>query len=116
MQPGLFCSTTANFLKVNHLAMTLLARATTYCRSVAVFFFPWYPAMMLAVEASNVIDLRLWKIARGGQEAATESHLMVKEKINALFEAGSVLADGGNPATVIALYRKHVAANAARLR
>ena len=60
-----------------------------------MFFFPWYPAMMLAVEASNVIDLRLWKIARGGQEAATESHLMVKEKIDALFEAGSVLADGG---------------------
>ena len=88
-----------------------------------MFFFPWYPAMMLAVEASNVIDLRLWKIARGGQEAATESHLMVteshlmvKEKIDALFEVGSVLADGGNPATVIALYRKHVAANAARLR
>lgn len=80
-----------------------------------MFFFPWYPAMMLAVEASNVIDLRLWKIARGGQEAATESHLMIKEKIDALFEAGSVLVDGGNPESVIDMYRKHVAANAARL-
>jgi hypothetical protein len=80
-----------------------------------VFFFPWYPAAMLAVEASNVIDLRLWKIARGGHEAATESHLMVKEKIEALFEAGTTLAYGGNPAAVIDMYRKHVAANAARL-
>ncbi len=80
-----------------------------------MLFFPWYPAMMLAVEASNVIDMRLWKIARGGHEAATESHLMVKEKIDALFEARSVLVGGGNPAAVIDMYRKHVAANAARL-
>jgi hypothetical protein len=80
-----------------------------------VLFFPWYPAMMLAFEASNVIDMRLWKIARGGHEAATESQLMVREKVDALFEAGSVLVKGGNPATVIDMYRKHVAANAARL-
>jgi hypothetical protein len=105
----------SHLLKVNHLAMTLLAVATSHCRSAAVFFFPWYPALMLAFESSNVIDLRLWKIARGGQRAATESHLMVKEKIDALFEAGSVLVEGGNPATVIDMYRKHVAANAARL-
>ena len=78
-------------------------------------FFFWYPATMLVFEASNVIDLRLWKLARGGHGAAAESHLMVKEKIDALFEAGSVLADGGNPAAVIDMYRKHVAANAARL-
>jgi hypothetical protein len=71
--------------------------------------------MMLVFEASNVIDLRLWKLARGGQGAAAENHLMVKEKIDALFEAGSVLADGGNPADVIHMYRRHVAANAARL-
>jgi hypothetical protein len=80
-----------------------------------VIFFPWYPAMMLAVEAGNVIDLRLWKIAQGGHEAANESHLMVKEKLDALFEAGLVLIEGGNPAAVIDMYRKHVAANAARL-
>jgi hypothetical protein len=80
-----------------------------------VLFFPWYPAVMLAFEASNVIDLRLWKIAGGGHGAATEGHLMVKEKIDALFEAGSVLVDSGNPAAVIEIYRKHVAANAVRL-
>ena len=78
-------------------------------------FYPWYPAMMLAFEASNVIDLRLWKIARGGEEGAAESHLMVKEKVDALFEAGSVLVAGGSPAQIIDMYRKHVAANAMRL-
>lgn len=78
-------------------------------------FYPWYPAMMLAFEASNVIDLRLWKIARGGEEGAAESHLMVKEKVDALFEAGSVLVAGGSPAQIIDMYRKHVAANALRL-
>ena len=82
----------------------------------AMFVYPWYPVMMLAFEAGNVIDLRLWKIARGGAEGAAESHLMVKEKVDALFEAGSVVVSGGSPAQVIDLYRKHVAANALRLK
>ena len=81
-----------------------------------MFSFPWYPAVMLAFESSNVIDLRLCKIAHGGSDAAAESHLMVKEKIDALIEAGTVLIEGGNSAAVIDMYRKHVAANAARLR
>lgn len=80
-----------------------------------MIFFPWYPAVMLAMESSNVIELRLRKIARGGQAAATEGHLMVKEKIDALFEAGTVLIKSGSPAAVIDMYRQHVAANAARL-
>ncbi len=61
-----------------------------------MLFHPWYPAMMLAVEASNVVDLRLWEIARGGTDAVVESRLMVKEKVDALFEAGSVGAKGGS--------------------
>lgn len=80
-----------------------------------MFVYPWYPAMMLALEAGKVIDLRLWKIARGGLEGLAESHLMVNEKVNALFEASSVLVTGGSPAAVIDMYRKHVAANALRL-
>ena len=78
-------------------------------------FFPLIPAMMLAFEAGNVIDLRLWKIAGGGAAAAAESPLMIKEKIEALFEAGTLLSAGGSPAQIIGMYRKHVAANAARL-
>jgi hypothetical protein len=81
-----------------------------------MFFCPWYPAMMLALEASNVIDLRLSKLACGGAEGIAEGRLMVEEKLDALFEAGSILARGGSPSHVIDLYRKHVAANALRLK
>ena len=80
-----------------------------------MFFYPWYPVMMLALEVSSVIDLRLWKLARGGAEGVAEGRLMVEEKLAALFEAGSVLARGGSSDHVIDLYRKHVAANALRL-
>jgi hypothetical protein len=80
-----------------------------------MFFYPWYPAMMLAFEAGSVIDMHLWKIARGGGAGAAESHLMISEKIDALFEAGSVLVGGGSSAQIIEMYRRHVAANAARL-
>jgi hypothetical protein len=80
-----------------------------------MFVNPWYPAIMLAFEAGNVIDIRLRKIALGGIEGADESLLMIKEKLDAAFEVGSVLMRGGNPSHVIDIYRKHVAANAVRL-
>lgn len=82
----------------------------------AMFFPSAIPAMMLAFEAGNVIDLRLRKIAGGGAEAAAESHLMIREKIEALFEAGVLLTAGGTSEQIIDMYRKHVAANAVRLR
>lgn len=80
-----------------------------------MFFYPWYPALMLAVESNNVIDIRLKKIACGEVNAAKETRLMVSEKIGAAIEAGSMLMSGRNPAAVIDLYRRQVAANAARL-
>ena len=81
-----------------------------------MFFYPWYSALMLAAEARAVIDKRLWKIAQGGVEGAAESHLMIQEKVAALFEAGSVLFAGGSSTELIDMYRKHVAANARRLQ
>ena len=54
-----------------------------------MLFYSWYPAVMLAFEAGSVIDMRLRKIARGGEQGASESRLMVMEKVDALFEAGS---------------------------
>jgi len=81
-----------------------------------MFFYPWYSAMMLAFEAGTVIDQRLWKIAKGGAEGAAESHLMVQEKVDALFQAGSLLFAGGSSSQVINMYRTHVAANALRLQ
>ena len=80
-----------------------------------MLFYPWYPAMMLAVEANNVIDIRLKRIATGGVDAATEVHLMVSEKIGAALEAGSMLMRGESSSEIINFYRKHVAANAQRL-
>jgi hypothetical protein len=70
---------------------------------------------MLAVESNNVIDIRLRSIATGKVNAEEETRLMVSEKIDAALEAGSMLAKGRRPVEVIDLYRKHVAANAARL-
>ena len=80
-----------------------------------MFFYPWYPALMLAVESNNVIDIRLRSIATGKVNAKEETRLMVSEKIDAALEGGSMLVNGRRPAEVIDLYRKHVAANAARL-
>lgn len=80
-----------------------------------MFPYPWYPALMLALEAGNVIEKRLWKIAQGGADGAAESVLMVKEKVDVLFEAGFVLVGGGSSAEVIDMFRRHVAANAMRL-
>ena len=34
----------------------------------AMLFYSWYPAVMLAFEAGSVIDMRLRKIARGGEQ------------------------------------------------
>ena len=80
-----------------------------------MLFYPWYPAMMLAVEANNVIDIRLKRIATGGVDAATETCLMFSEKIGAALEAGSMLMRGESSSEIINFYRKHVAANAHRL-
>jgi hypothetical protein len=80
-----------------------------------MFFYPWYPALMLAVESNNVIDIRLRSIAAGKVNAKEETRLMVSEKVDAALEASAMLMNGSRPAEVIDFYRKHVAANAARL-
>lgn len=78
-------------------------------------FFPWYAAMMLTIEARNVIQIRLMRMALGEVGCGAELGLMVQEKVAALYEAGGILVGGGNPMSVIEMYRKHVAANARRL-
>ena len=78
-------------------------------------FYPWYPALMLVIESTNVIEIGLRKIASGGVNATDETRLMVREKIDAAVDAGSMLVSGKHSADVIDFYRKHVAANATRL-
>ena len=83
-------------------------------------FGPWIrltlDATMLAVEAQTVIGLRLMMLGAGGTAAHAEAHRMVAEKSRAFAEAATTLAMGGTAHTVVAGYRKHVRANARRLR
>jgi len=76
---------------------------------------PWSSLMLLAVEASEVITLRMLKMGLGGVDAFTEAQLMVNEKISAGLEAATGLMSGGTPLATVERYREQVAANASRL-
>ena len=78
-------------------------------------FFPVTSAMMLSMECSLVIALRLSKLAAGGPDAYFESLEMVTEKVTSALNAAGSLATGATPADVVAQYRKTVAANTKRL-
>jgi hypothetical protein len=78
-------------------------------------FFPWHTITMLAIESSGVVGLRLMKIANGGSHAQVEADLMLREKIDAAFEAGATLIAGGSVARIVDRYREHVSANSSRL-
>jgi hypothetical protein len=71
--------------------------------------------MLLAVEANEVIALRMMKLMRGGRRARREANLMVSEKINAAFEATASLVAGASGDEIVHRYRQHVAKNAKRL-
>jgi hypothetical protein len=55
------------------------------------------------------------KLAGGGRAARDEARLMVSEKVNASFEAGAALMQGGGMVSVVDRYREHVAENNDRL-
>ena len=80
---------------------------------------PWFrfplDATMLAIEAQSVVAMRLTSAALGRGSHA-ENTLMVTEKVSAFVEAAAALAAGGSPHKVVRGYRKHVRANARRLR
>jgi hypothetical protein len=73
------------------------------------------PFMMLAVESSGVVALRMMRLTLGGSGALHEAHLMISEKLDAAFEAATNLRAGASADDVIHRYRQHVAANALRL-
>jgi hypothetical protein len=66
-----------------------------------MFFYPWYPALMLAVESNNVIDIRLREMTTGAINPAVETGLRVREKVDAAIEAGSIVFTGHTTAEVI---------------
>lgn len=78
-------------------------------------FFPFYPALMLALESNNVIEKRLWKIAADGVHPVEETRLMVTEKVNAAVQDGGMLGVGKSSGEITDFYRRQVAANATRL-
>ena len=78
-------------------------------------FGSWITVVMLALESSEVIGLRVAKLAQGGADAQNEAHLLVNEKIVAAFDAGMRLMCGATTSQVIDGFREQVAANVLRL-
>ena len=71
--------------------------------------------MMLALEANQVIALRVMKLMLGGKRARREANLMVSEKIDAAIKSGASLMTGASGEEIVRQYRRRVAANAKRL-
>ncbi|WFU41979.1 hypothetical protein QA640_05645 [Bradyrhizobium sp. CB82] len=71
--------------------------------------------MMLALEANQVVGLRMLKLMAGGKRARGEAKLMVREKIDEAFKAGASLMAGASDEDIVRRYRRRVAANAKRL-
>ncbi len=77
----------------------------------------------LAVQAQQVIALRLMKLALGGPAGTREAHRIVAEKADAMAKAAGLVAaavahgasDGGADA-VVRMLRRRVRANRKRLR
>ena len=77
--------------------------------------FPWYASTMLAMEASEVVRLRLKKFAHGDDDCEREAMLMITEKIFAAIEASASWLSGAALGAIVGRYREHVADNARRL-
>jgi hypothetical protein len=72
-------------------------------------------SMMLALEASHMVALRMMKLMRGGRGAQREAERMFSEKIDAAVEAGAKAMTGASGDKIVYRYRQHVASNAKRL-
>jgi len=76
---------------------------------------PWFTLVSLTLESSEVIGLRVAKLAGGGIDARQEADLIVSEKVNAVFELSARLISGATVVDVVERIREQVAANARRL-
>ena len=77
---------------------------------------PWQSAILLVLESTHVMHLRIGILAGGGSDAWTETHVMIVEKFGAGLEIIAGLMTGGTPSAAIDRYRGLVAFNARRLR
>src|SRR5215216_3552335 len=78
-------------------------------------FSPWSTVLLLALESTEVIGLRVAKLAGGGVDAQHEAHLIVSEKVDAVFEISARLMFGATAIHLVNRFREQVAANAKRL-
>src|SRR6201992_4025498 len=76
--------------------------------------YPWYASQMLALEASEVIRLRMQKFAHGDADCEHEACLMVTEKVFAAFEAGARFFAGASIASIVGRDHENVADTARR--
>jgi hypothetical protein len=57
--------------------------------------FPWatmaFQSTMLAIEANQVITMRLTKMALGGPDVKREAELMVSEKLETMAQGGQMM-------------------------
>jgi hypothetical protein len=93
--------------------------------------FPWpnmafaqmaFQGTMLAIEAQQVIAMRLTKMALGGPHVQQEAELMVSEKLATMAESGQLMMKAAftgehdlGAEKVVRLYRRKVRANRRRL-
>ena len=82
-------------------------------------FNRWFKFAMdmnaLALEAQQVIAMRMMKLSVGGPKGAKEARRMLSEKVVAASEAGMKLATGRSGHSVVKHYRRKVRANRRRL-
>jgi len=81
-----------------------------------------FQSTMLAIEAQQVIAMRLTKMALGGPGVQKEAALMVSEKLETMAHGSRLMMRGAldgksdmNADKVVALYRRKVTANKRRL-
>ncbi len=81
-----------------------------------------FQSTMLAIEAQQVIALRLTKMAFGGPDVQAEAELMVSEKLETMAESSGMMIRAAMSGThdlgvekIIQLYRRKVRANRRRL-
>jgi hypothetical protein len=74
----------------------------------------WYSMMTLLVEALQVVEIRMRRIA-AGQGTPDEMFLMMSEKIDAASRARTILMRGGDCNQIVDHYRTIVAANVRQL-
>jgi hypothetical protein len=70
---------------------------------------------LMALEASNVIAMRLQMFCKGDSQALRESELMLFEKIDAFTRAGFDIAAGASNTMIRKIFRAAIQANEARL-